>query len=362
MALAPAVDRAAAGRPGLLDPDQLDVSPGTEGRVRRRAREGNARSRPSHPNGRGSVYADSRYSEVAIATTTGIDGSLLAERTRGATRSRSRRKDDDTQVGFEFDLARGLAGSTPMRRRRTRRRSGLSASSARRRSRRRGCRSCSIRYTAGQFLGVHRGGADRRGRAEGPVAVRRTSSATSSLRRTLTLIDDGAHPGAPGSAPWDAEGVPTQRTEVIRDGVLRSFLYDVTSRAARAAPRRATHRAPASSRRPARPPPTSLSNRRVNRDEAVLERGRARVPRAGLPRRSLGREPGDRETSRSARPDACSRTARRAKPVKEVTIAAPMLEILGRIVAVADDRRWLPFGGSYGGATTLVAEMTVAGS
>jgi PmbA protein len=51
-----------------------------------------------------------------------------------------------------------------------------------------------------------------------------------------------------------------------------------------------------------------------------------------------------------------------AAPVKEVTIAAPMLEILRGIVAVADDRRWLPFGGSYGGATTLVAEMTVAGT
>jgi predicted Zn-dependent protease len=38
-----------------------------------------------------------------------------------------------------------------------------------------------------------------------------------------------------------------------------------------------------------------------------------------------------------------------------------MLEILSAITAVADDRRWLPFGGSFGGATTLVSEMTVAG-
>jgi predicted Zn-dependent protease len=49
-------------------------------------------------------------------------------------------------------------------------------------------------------------------------------------------------------------------------------------------------------------------------------------------------------------------------PVKEVTIAAPMLEILSGIIAVANDRRWLPFGGSYGGATTLIAEMTVGGT
>ena len=50
------------------------------------------------------------------------------------------------------------------------------------------------------------------------------------------------------------------------------------------------------------------------------------------------------------------------QPVKEVTIALPMLEILGSVVAVADDRRWLPFGGSLGGATTLISEMTIAGS
>jgi PmbA protein len=50
-----------------------------------------------------------------------------------------------------------------------------------------------------------------------------------------------------------------------------------------------------------------------------------------------------------------------AQPVKEVTIAAPMLDILRNITSVADDLRWLPFGGAYGGATTLVSEMTVAG-
>jgi PmbA protein len=49
------------------------------------------------------------------------------------------------------------------------------------------------------------------------------------------------------------------------------------------------------------------------------------------------------------------------QPVKEITIAAPMLDILKGVVAVGDDLRWLPFGGSFGGATTLVSEMTIAG-
>jgi PmbA protein len=43
----------------------------------------------------------------------------------------------------------------------------------------------------------------------------------------LSLNDDGTVDYAPASAPHDDEGVPRRRTEVIADGVLRSFLYDL---------------------------------------------------------------------------------------------------------------------------------------
>jgi len=42
----------------------------------------------------------------------------------------------------------------------------------------------------------------------------------------LTLIDDGTLPDGLASAPFDGEGVPTRRNELIRDGALRSFLFD----------------------------------------------------------------------------------------------------------------------------------------
>jgi len=42
----------------------------------------------------------------------------------------------------------------------------------------------------------------------------------------ISLVDDGTFPGGIGSFPFDSEGVPSQRTELIRDGQLTSYLYD----------------------------------------------------------------------------------------------------------------------------------------
>jgi PmbA protein len=43
----------------------------------------------------------------------------------------------------------------------------------------------------------------------------------------LSLYDDGQVDGAPASAPYDDEGVPTRRTPLIEEGVVWSFYYDL---------------------------------------------------------------------------------------------------------------------------------------
>jgi len=42
----------------------------------------------------------------------------------------------------------------------------------------------------------------------------------------LTVIDDGLLPYGLGSSPFDAEGVPSQKTLLIDNGILKNFLYD----------------------------------------------------------------------------------------------------------------------------------------
>ncbi|WP_297521761.1 TldD/PmbA family protein [Thermococcus sp.] len=44
----------------------------------------------------------------------------------------------------------------------------------------------------------------------------------------LTILDDATLPGGSGSYPFDGEGVPGQRTVLVENGVLRSFLLDFT--------------------------------------------------------------------------------------------------------------------------------------
>jgi len=45
----------------------------------------------------------------------------------------------------------------------------------------------------------------------------------------VTIIDDGLIPGAPGTSPFDGEGVPTRKTLVLDKGVLKNYLLSTYS-------------------------------------------------------------------------------------------------------------------------------------
>ncbi|HET7481677.1 MAG TPA: TldD/PmbA family protein [Actinomycetota bacterium] len=301
-------------------------------------------------------YADSDTT-IAIATSTGIAGSyrrtdawcyVLAIATDG----------EDTEIGFDFDLATGF--------------SGLDADSVASRAAERAVSMLGATkiesgrlpvvldpYTSAQFLGVLgraiTGDAIQKGRSlfAGRLGERVADEA-------VTLIDDGRVPGAPGSSPWDAEGTPSRRTSVIADGVLTSFLYDLKS--ARREGRASTGNASRAGYRSAPgPAPTNLAfaSTGSTRSDILKQAGRAL-----LVHDFHGVHSGANPVTGDFSVGVSGRLIENGVPtqaVKEVTIAAPMLEILAGIKAVADDRRWLPFGGSLGGATTLIAEMTVAG-
>jgi PmbA protein len=302
------------------------------------------------------VYGDSDL-EVAIATSTGVSG--VYRRTDAwcyvlaiAT------EDEDTEVGFDFGLGRGLGGLDA---------EAVARSAAGRALDVLGARKVPSRrmpvvfdpYTAGQFLGVLgtvlTGEAVQKGRSLFADRLGETVAASG-----LTLIDDGAILGAPATSPWDAEGVPAQRTEVIKDGVLSSYLYDVVSgrREGRASTGNASR---ITFKSPPRPAPTNmmLEPTGPTRDRLLVDAGDALLVQDFHGVHS-GANPisGDFSVGVTGR---LLENGAAAQPVKEVTIAAPMLDILKGVVAVGDDLRWLPFGGSFGGATTLVSEMTVAG-
>ena len=302
------------------------------------------------------LYSDSD-TEIAIATSNGIRGSY--RRTDAWCYAVAiAEEDDDTQIGFEFDLARGLAQLDPEHVARAAAERALGVLGARKIPSQR-MPVVFDPYTAGQFLGVIgaalTGEAVQKGRS---LFAGKLGSEVAAKK--LTLIDDGRHLGAPGSSPWDAEGTPTQRTPVIEAGALRSFLYDVTSarREGRASTGNASRAGFKSGPGPS-PSNMYLEGTGESRDEVLSAAGTSFLVQDFHGVHS-GTNPVSGDFSVGATGHLLENGAV-GRPVKEVTIAAPMLDILRGITAVADDLRWLPFGGSYGGATTLVSEMTVAG-
>jgi PmbA protein len=348
-------DQPPADVPGLVDPAQHGTAPDDKVQfaleLERLTRE--------HDGIRGveeAVYSDSE-TEIAIATSTHIAGSYY--RTDAWCYSVAMAgSGDDQEMGFDFGLARGIGG--------------LDAEDVARRSARRALDFLGAKkipsarmpvvfdpYVAGQFLGVLSqaltGEAVQKGRSLFAGKIGEEVAGPG-----LSLVDDGRLEGAPASEPWDAEGVPTGRTEVIAGGRLESFLYDVTS--ARREGRRSTGNASRGGFKSL--PHPSSSNLSFDPTGETADEILRKAGRALLVQDFHGVHSGANPVSGNFSVGATGRLLENGsagQPVKEVTVAAPMLDILRLIVAVGDDRRWLPFGGSYGGATTLVEEMTVGG-
>ena len=342
--------------PGIVDPGHDHVSP--EQKVEF-ALELERATKDKDPHIRAveeAVYSDSS-TDVALATSTGISGSYT--RTDAWCYSMAiAERDGESEMGFEFDLARGIGDLDPDR---------VAARATERAVEALGAEKIASErlpiifdpYVAGQFLGVLAqaltGEAVQKGRS---LFADRLGQTVADSK--ITLIDDGRLEGAPATAPWDGEGVPTGRTEVITGGVLHSFLYDTTT--ARREGRESTGNASrAGFKSLPHPSPSNLAIESTGRSATQImeDAGRALLVKEFHGVHS-GANPVSGDFSVGATGVLLS-NGEPGQPVKEVTIAAPMLEILRNIVAVADDRRWLPFGGSYGGATTLVAEMTVGG-
>jgi PmbA protein len=355
--LAPAWDSPPEGIAGLVDDAQSDVDPDAKVAFALELERITRSFDPKIRTVEDALYSDS-ISEVAIATSTGISG--VYRRTDAWCYSLAiATEGEETQIGFEFDLARGLAT--------------LDAEDVAKRAAERAIATLGASkvpsarmpilldpYTSGQFLGVIAsaltGEAVQKGRS---LFAGRIGETVADAK--ITLIDDGRVEGAPGSSPWDAEGVPTQRTAVIEGGVLSSFLYDLTSanREGRASTGNASRAGYKSAPGPS-PSNMAFDPTGETRDELFR-----RADRALLVHDFHGVHSGTNPVSGDFSVGVTGHLVENGvitKPVKEVTIAAPMLDILSRIEGIADDRRWLPFGGSYGGATTLISEMTVAGS
>jgi PmbA protein len=303
------------------------------------------------------VYADSRES-AAIASSLGTAGEYSSSSCYGYVQALAA-GEGGRETGLGFDLGRGPAVLDPE----AIGREGAERAAAMVGAGKPQSRSCPVVLdptVAASFVALI-------GRGLLASAVQRGRSPFAALLGeevadpAFALYDDGLEPEGFASAPFDGEGVPRRRTELVSGSALRSFLFDTyTGRRGEAASTGSASRSGYRSQ-----PSVAISNLIVEpgalgcaellgeADEGVLI-----TDVAGL---HSGVNPVTGVFSVGASGQAI-RGGEVAEPVREFTIASDLVTMLRSLRAVGSDARWVPFGGSVKTPSLLIGEMTIAGS
>jgi PmbA protein len=170
----------------------------------------------------------------------------------------------------------------------------------------------------------------------------------------VTVIDDGTIPGLFGTSPFDGEGLPTRRTVIVENGVLKNYLLNTYT--ARKLNMQSTANA---SRGLAGTPGIGGGNLFLEKGTVTPQQMLADVKVGFYVTELMGfgvnMVTGD--YSRGAA-GLWIENGELTFAVEEVTIAGNLKEMLNNITAIADD---LEFRGSVASPTLRIDGMTIAG-
>jgi len=172
---------------------------------------------------------------------------------------------------------------------------------------------------------------------------------------SVTVVDDGTIPGGFGTSPFDAEGLPSRRTAIVENGVLRSYILNTY--AGRKLGMKSTGNA---GRGLAGNPYLDAGNLFLEAGTWTAEEIIRGVERGLYVTRMLGQGvnvvTGD--YSRGAA-GLWIEAGELAYPVHEITIAGNLKDMLRNITAIGSD---LVFRGSTAAPTLRIDGMTIAGA
>lgn len=302
------------------------------------------------------VYVDG-VSLVAVANTRGVSGSYRSSDCYCYVMPIAE-EGGESQSGFSFDLGVKPSDLDP---------SGVAREAAERACWLLGAGSMASRRTtvvldnmvAAEFLGMLAAAlsaeAVQKGRSF--LVGKEGQRVGSSL---VTLVDDGLLHGRPSTAPFDDEGVPMRRKELMSGGVLLGYLHN-TYTASRAGTASTGNAVRGSFRE--RP--------RVGASNLYLEPGHGRredilreVGEGVYVLQVVGAHAGANPVSGEISLGALGLSitgGELSRPLREITLAGRALDFLAGVVAVGEDMRFLPFEGSLGAPTVAVEGVMVAG-
>jgi PmbA protein len=298
-------------------------------------------------------YGDT-ISRVAIASTTGV-GAEYGRTDCWVVVETLAEEGDETQTGFSFQVAREL-GELEW--------ADVATEAVDRAARMLGAsKPASARlpvvmdpFSASSFLGV----------LAGPLSAESVQKGRSLFADLVgqqvgsdvfTLVDDGRLLAGPAAAPFDDEGVPTERTEIFSRGRLNGFLHN-TYTAHRGATVSTGNASRAGYRSAPGVGPTNFYVEEGTSDLAgILREAEGGVLIQDVSGVHSGANPISGAFSVGATGLRISGGELR-EPLREMTIASTIPEMLRNVRMVGNDLRFMM---SVGVPTILIGEMTVAG-
>ncbi len=175
----------------------------------------------------------------------------------------------------------------------------------------------------------------------------------------FTLVDDGRRLDGPGACPFDSEGVPSGRTELFTGGTLNGFLHDTYTARRTGDGQRSTGNAKRGGYRSA--PGVGTSNFFVDAGDLSFEELLAKAAGGVLIRDVSGAHSGANPISGEFSVGATGlriEGGATGEPLREMTIASTLPEMLAGVAGVGSDLR---FFSSVGTPSILIGEMTLAG-
>ena len=161
----------------------------------------------------------------------------------------------------------------------------------------------------------------------------------------ITVVDNGLIPGAPGTKPFDDEGVPVRETVVVENGVLKNYLLDTY--AARKLEMKTTGNG------------SGANNLYMKPGKHTPEELIASVDRGLLLTQTMafGLEPTTGNISKGAF-GILIENGKLTRPVAEITIGSTLTEVLNNITMIGND---LKHTGNIVSPSFLVSEIDVGG-
>ncbi|MFQ6098550.1 MAG: TldD/PmbA family protein [Armatimonadota bacterium] len=159
----------------------------------------------------------------------------------------------------------------------------------------------------------------------------------------LNIVDDGARPGLRGSHPFDDEGTRTQRTDLVREGVLVGRLHSRETAAKMG--ESPTGNARATGYR--YPPIVRMTNTLIEPGTTSFDDMLSDVKLGVYACHTMGGQTALENFSFSAAWAHVIRNGRIQEMVKDVILSGNLFDTLGRIDAIGNDFEWAP-GGTCG--------------